>query len=127
MDEEDRARLGEATRRAALGNAHVDRSAAQRTDFNAEFFDLLTRYAWGEIWTRPGLERTTRRLLVLAMMAALGREREFKLHLRAALEDGVAPDTIKEVLLQSAIYCGVPAAHSAFHWAAEVQAERGTS
>lgn len=123
MDDAERAELGERTRRAVLGDAHVDRSQATRTDFNADFLDLITRYAWGEIWTRPGLDRTTRRLLVLAMTTALGREREFKLHLRATLADGVPPDTVKEVLLQAAIYCGVPAAHSAFHWAAEVMDE----
>lgn len=123
MDERERYAKGEARRREVLGDAHVDRSRAAETEFSAELFDMVTRYAWGEVWTRPGLDTTTRRLLVLVMMVALNREREFKLHLRAALADGVPRDTIKEALLQTAIYCGVPAAHTAFHHAAEVFAE----
>jgi 4-carboxymuconolactone decarboxylase len=123
MDERERYGLGEATRRSVLGDAHVERSNAARTELNGEFFELVTRYAWGEIWTRPGLDVATRRLLVLAFTIALGREKEFKLHLRAALEHGVSRETVKEVLLQSAIYCGVPAAHTAFHHAAELFAE----
>jgi 4-carboxymuconolactone decarboxylase len=123
MDERERYAKGDARRRTVLGDAHVDRSRAAETDFNADLFELVTRYAWGDVWTRPGLDTTTRRLLVLAMTVALNREREFKLHLRAALADGVPRETVKEVLLQTAIYCGVPAAHSAFHHAAEVFAE----
>lgn len=123
MDERERYAKGEARRREVLGDAHVDRSRAAETEFSTELFDMVTRYAWGEVWTRPGLDTTTRRLLVLVMMVALNREREFKLHLRAALADGVPRDTIKEALLQTAIYCGVPAAHTAFHHAAEVFAE----
>lgn len=123
MDERERYAKGEARRREVLGDAHVDRSRAAETEFSAELFDMVTRSAWGEVWTRPGLDTTTRRLLVLVMMVALNREREFKLHLRAALADGVPRDTIKEALLQTAIYCGVPAAHTAFHHAAEVFAE----
>lgn len=120
MDERDRRALGDATRRAVLGDAHVDRAAAAATPFDAEFQDLITRYAWGEIWTRPAIPAETRRLLVLAMTIAQNRPAEFKLHVRAALEHGVTPDLIKEVILQSAIYCGVPAANTAFHDAREV-------
>jgi len=105
---------GMARRRAVLGAAWVDRSIAGRSAFNADFQDLLTRYAWGEIWTRPGLDEETRRLIVLAITAALGRWEEFDLHGRAALEAGVTPERIKELLLQTAIYAGVPAANTAF-------------
>jgi 4-carboxymuconolactone decarboxylase len=120
MDESDRYELGLRTRKRVLGDAYVDRALARRTAFNSEFQELLTRYAWGEIWTRPGLDEQTRRLLVLAMTVALGRSEEFKLHLKAAVEHGVSKDDVKEVLLQAAIYCGVPAANSAFHAAEEV-------
>ena len=122
MDEAERRKLGMATRRAVLGDAHVDRATAASTPFDAEFQDLILRYAWGEIWTRNALPTETRRLLTLAMTIALNRSAEFKLHVRAALEAGVAPELIKEVILQSAIYCGVPAANTAFHDAAEVMA-----
>ncbi len=122
MDEADRHAQGLATRRAVLGDAHVDRAQASADAFTSEFQDLITRYAWGEVWTRPALPHETRRLLTLAMMIALNRSAEFKLHVRAALEGGVDADLIKEVILQSAIYCGVPAANTAFHDAAEVMA-----
>ena len=111
-------------RREVLGNAHVDRARSEQTDFNAEFQDLITRYAWGEIWARPGLERKTRSLITIGMMVALNRPDELRLHLRAALDNAVSRDELREVLLHSAIYCGVPAANSAFHIAAEVLAER---
>jgi 4-carboxymuconolactone decarboxylase len=107
-------------RRAVLGDEHVDRAIATTTDFNRDFQDFITRNAWGEIWTRPGLPRHTRSLLTLAMMVALNRGEEFRLHVKAAFNNGVTRDQIKEVLMQSAIYCGVPAANSAFHMAAEV-------
>jgi 4-carboxymuconolactone decarboxylase len=123
MDESDRYDLGLRTRKRVLGDAYLDRALARRNAFNSEFQELLTRYAWGEIWTRPGLDERTRRLLVLAMTVALGRGEEFKLHLKAAVEHGVSKDDVKEVLLQAAIYCGVPAANSAFNAAAEVFAE----
>ncbi|HYE48623.1 MAG TPA: 4-carboxymuconolactone decarboxylase [Azospirillaceae bacterium] len=126
-DDRSRRSLGMETRRAVLGDDHVDRAVAGTTPFTAEFQDLITRYAWGEIWTRPGLDPTTRRLLVLAMTIALNRGEEFKLHVRAAVAHGVPPETIKEVILQSAIYCGVPAANTAFHLAAEVLAETARS
>jgi 3-oxoadipate enol-lactonase/4-carboxymuconolactone decarboxylase len=110
-------------RRAVLGGAHVDAAQRRQTDFDEDFQDLITRYAWGEIWTRPGLPRRVRSLLTLAMMVALNRTEELRMHVRAALRIGVTPDQIKEVLLQTAIYCGVPAAHAAFHAAAEILAE----
>jgi 4-carboxymuconolactone decarboxylase len=125
MDETERHSLGMKTRRSVLGEAHVDRAVARTTEFNAEFQDLITRYAWGEIWTRPAIDHTHRRLLTLAMMIALNRGEEFKMHVRAAVEHGVSRDLIKEVILQAAIYCGVPAANTAFHQAAEVFAELG--
>jgi 4-carboxymuconolactone decarboxylase len=123
MDERERYEKGLSVRRAVLGEAHVDRSMKNRNEFNQEFQDLLTRYAWGEIWTRPGLPRKTRSLLTIAMLVALNRPDEFRLHLRAALTNGVTQDEIKEALLQAAIYCGVPAANSAFHAAQEVFSE----
>jgi 4-carboxymuconolactone decarboxylase len=120
MDERERHDNGMKVRRAVLGDAHVDRTLKRRDDFNTEFQELITRYAWGEIWTRPGLPRHTRSLLTVAMMVALNRADEFKLHVRAAFNNGVTRDEIKEVLLQTAIYCGVPAANTAFHLAEEV-------
>lgn len=106
---------GSAVRRATLGDAHVDRAIAATNDFNREFQDLITRYAWGTIWTRPGLDRRTRRLLVLATMAALGRWEEFAMHVRAGLAHELEPCDLKELLLQTAIYAGVPAANTGFH------------
>lgn len=123
MDERERYEKGLSVRRAVLGDAHVDRSLKNRNEFNQEFQDLLTRYAWGEIWTRPGLPRKTRSLLTIVMLVALNRPDEFRMHLRAALTNGVTKDEIKEALLQAAIYCGVPAANSAFHAAQEVFSE----
>jgi 4-carboxymuconolactone decarboxylase len=123
MDERERHDNGMKVRRAVLGDAHVDRTLKRRDDFNGEFQELITRYAWGEIWTRPGLPRHTRSLLTVAMMVALNRTDEFKLHVRAAFNNGVTRDEIKEVLLQTAIYCGVPAANTAFHLAEEVFAQ----
>jgi len=121
MNDEQRTKDGMAVRRAVLGDAHVDRATAALADpLQAEFQDLITRYAWGEIWTRPGLPRHTRSLLTIAMMVALNRTDELRLHLRAAANNGVSREEIKEVLLQTAIYCGIPAANSAFHLAAEV-------
>ena len=120
MDERERYENGLTARRAVLGDAHVNCSLENRNDFNTEFQELITRYAWGEIWTRPGLPRHTRSLLTVAMMVALNRSDEFRLHLRAAFNNGVTREEIKELLLQAAIYCGVPAANSAFHTAQEV-------
>jgi len=115
MDERKRYDEGMKVRRAVLGDAHVDRSLENRNAFNEEFQDLITRYAWGEIWMRPGLPRRTRSLITIAMMVALNRGDELRMHLKAAFNNGVTRDEIKEVLLQTAIYCGVPAANSAFH------------
>src|SRR5579864_6694133 len=123
MDEHERYDKGLTVRGAVLGDAHVERTLTRKNAFNAEFQELITRYAWGEIWTRPGLPRHTRSLLTVAMMVALNRSEEFRLHLRAAFNNGVTRDQIKEVLLQCAIYCGVPAANSAFHAAEEVFAQ----
>ena len=123
MDEEQRYANGMAVRRAVLGDQHVDRAQANVNDFNAEFQNLITRYAWGEIWTRPGLPRQTRSLMTICMMVALNREEELKLHLRAARNNGVSVDEVKEALLQTAIYCGVPAANSAFAIAQQVFSE----
>jgi 4-carboxymuconolactone decarboxylase len=109
-----------AVRRAVLGDAHVDRAVATVTDFNRDFEDLITRYAWGEIWARPTLSRPTRSLLTLGMLVALNRPDELRLHVRGALNNGVTRDEIKEVLLQAAVYCGVPAAHTAFRAAEAV-------
>lgn len=123
MDDRERYDKGMEVRRAVLGDDHVNRSLQDVDDFNREFQDLITRYAWGEIWARPGLTRRSRSLIVIATMVALNRPDELRLHLRAAFNNGVTRDEIKEVLLQSAIYCGVPAANSAFHAAEEVFAE----
>jgi 4-carboxymuconolactone decarboxylase len=120
MDERERHALGMRTRRGVLGDAHVERSIARTTPLTEDFQDLITRLAWGEIWTRPGIDHTTRRLLTIAMLVALNREGELRLHLRAALEHGVEPELLKEVLLQSAVYCGVPAANSAFALLVEI-------
>jgi 4-carboxymuconolactone decarboxylase len=127
MDDQERHAAGMAVRRAVLGDAHVDRAQAKRTELTAEFQDMITRYAWGEIWTRPGLPRHTRSLMTICMMVALNREEELKLHLRAASNNGVSRDEIREALLQTAIYCGVPAANSAFALAQEVFREMDAS
>jgi 4-carboxymuconolactone decarboxylase len=127
MDDAKRYQQGMRVRRAVLGDEHVDRAIAATSDFTRGFQDFITRNAWGEIWTRPGLPRHTRSLLTLAMMVALNRGDEFRLHVRAAFNNGVTRDQIKEVLLQAAIYCGVPAANSAFHAAAEVFEEMDES
>jgi len=127
MDERERHDNGMKVRRAVLGDAHVDRTVTRRNDFNGEFQELITRYAWGEIWTRPGLPRHTRSLITIAMMVALNRADEFRLHVRAAFNNGVTRDEVKEVLMQAAIYCGVPAANTAFHLAEEVFAQMETA
>jgi 4-carboxymuconolactone decarboxylase len=115
---------GMKTRRKVLGDEWVDRAEKAKTPFTADFQELLTRFAWDEIWNRPGLDHSTRRMLVLAMTAAMGRWEEFRLHTRAALKSGdVSQDQLKEVLLQAAVYCGVPTANTAFKEAREVIAE----
>lgn len=123
MDEGSRYKQGIEVRRAVLGDAHVDRSLKNRNAFNEEFQDLVTRHAWGEMWTRPGLPRRTRSLITLAMLVALNRDEELRLHLHGAARNGVTREEIKEVLLHAAVYCGVPAANSAFRSAAEVFAD----
>jgi 4-carboxymuconolactone decarboxylase len=120
--EETHAR-GMEVRRAVLGDEYVDAALARSTPFNADYQDLITRYVWGEIWSRPGLERTTRSAITITALVALGRQEELALHLRGALRSGLTPDEIKEVLLQSAIYCGVPAANRAFAVAQRVLEE----
>jgi 4-carboxymuconolactone decarboxylase len=123
MDERDRHYTGMKVRRAVLGDKHVDKAEATKDSFSEPFQDLIARYAWGEIWSRPGLSRHTRSLLTLSMMIALNRGDEFRMHVRAALNNKVTREEIQEVLLQSAVYCGVPAANAAFHIAQEVFAE----
>ena len=123
MDERDRHKEGLKVRRAVLGETYVERAQAAENEFNSAFQDLITRYAWGEIWTRPGLPRKTRSLITIAMMVALNRGEELKMHIRAALQNGVTREELREVLLLTAIYCGVPAANAAFHLAEQVLSE----
>ena len=121
MDDEQRRASGLAMRRAVLGDAHVDRAIDGTTPLTKEFQDLITRYAWGEIWTRPGLDIRTRRILVLGTMIALGRWEEFQMHAAAALrEGGFTVADLNEIVLQQAIYCGVPAAHHALKLVVEL-------
>ena len=116
---------GERVRREVLGDEHVDRAEAGKTAFTEDFQDLITRYAWGEIWTRSGLDRRTRSAITMTALVARGHYDELALHVRAALRNGLTPDEIAEVLLHSAIYCGVPAANSAFKVAQRVLSEEG--
>jgi len=120
MDENERFEQGMAVRREVAGDVHVERAEANRNSFNEDFQDLITRYAWGEVWSRPGLDRRTRSLITLAILVALNREGEFRMHLIAAANNGVTRDEIKELLLQTGIYCGLPAANSAISLAEEV-------
>ncbi|GLZ12804.1 4-carboxymuconolactone decarboxylase [Actinomadura sp. NBRC 104425] len=122
-DDRRRHAAGMKVRREVLGDAHVDRAVSRTTGFTEDFQDLITRYAWGEIWTRPGLDRRTRSCITLTALVARGHLDELGMHVRAALRNGLTQDEIKEVLLQSAIYCGVPAANSAFAVAQRVLAE----
>jgi 4-carboxymuconolactone decarboxylase len=124
MDERERFEKGLGVRRSVLGDKHVNKSLEKKDPFTEEFQDLVTRHAWGEIWTRPGLSRHTRSLVTLAMLIALNRGEEIRLHLRGALNNGVTRDEIKELFLQAAVYCGVPAANTAFRAAEEVFAEQ---
>ena len=114
---------GMRVRREVLGDDHVDAAVARTTGFTADFQDFITRYAWGEIWTRPGLDRRTRSCITLTALVALGRLEELEMHVRAALRNGLSEDEIGEVLLHSAIYCGVPAANAAFAVAQRVLAD----
>lgn len=110
---------GMAVRREVLGDAHVDRAQAARTPLTEDFQAFITRYAWGGVWTRPGLDRRTRSCITVAMLVALGRTEELAMHLRGALRNGVTEEELREVLLQTAVYCGVPAANAAFRVAQE--------
>ncbi len=123
MNEDDRFDQGTQVRRAVLGDQHVDASTAGASQLTAEFQQLITRYAWGEIWTRPGLDRKTRSCVTLTALVAGAHHHELELHLRGARSNGLSWDEIKEVLLQTAIYCGVPAANSAFRIAERVRRE----
>jgi 4-carboxymuconolactone decarboxylase len=124
MDDRERHQAGMAKRRKTLGNAWVDKANASKTPFNSEFQDFITRYAWGEVWTRPHFDERTRRVLVIGTMIALDKWDEFRMHVRAALaEGGFSADDIKEIIMQQAIYCGVPAANHAFKLAGEIVAE----
>ena len=110
-------------RREVLGDEHVDRAQARTTDFTADFQDFITRCAWGEVWTRPGLDRRTRSAITLALLTALRAEEELAMHIRAAIRNGLTPDEIGEVLLHTAVYAGVPAANTAFQVAQRTLAE----
>jgi 4-carboxymuconolactone decarboxylase len=125
MDDAERARQGMTVRRAVLGDEHVDRALATTTSFTEPFQDFITRYAWGDVWSRPGLSRAERSMITLAMLAALQHENELALHVRAALRNGLSPEQIQEVLLQVAVYAGVPAANRAFTVAQRVLSEVG--
>ncbi len=120
MKDEERREHGMKIRREVLGDEYVDRAQAGSTPLTADFQDLITRYAWGEIWARPGLDRRTRSCITVAMTVALNRPDELALHLRGALRNGVTVAELREILLQTAVYCGVPAAHTAFRIAQEV-------
>jgi 4-carboxymuconolactone decarboxylase len=120
VNDEERAAEGMRIRREVLGDDHVDRAVAGTTDFTAGFQDFITRYAWGEVWSRPGLSRPERSMITLAVLAALGRDEELALHVKAAVRNGVTRADIGEVLLHVAVYAGVPAANRAFAVAAQV-------
>lgn len=123
MDDKDRYDAGMKVRRGVLGDAHVDRSLTKINDFNGDFQNFITRYAWGEVWTDTTLDRKTRSCMVLSTMIALNRIDEFKLHVKAAFNNGLTKDDIRAVIKQAAVYCGVPAGNSAFHWAEDVFAQ----
>lgn len=120
MDDEARTQQGMAIRREVLGNEHVDRAIAKTTDFTAPFQEFITRYAWGDIWSRPGLSRSERSIITVTALAILRQDHELAMHVRAALANGLTPAQIQEVLLQVAVYAGVPAANRAFAIAADV-------
>jgi 4-carboxymuconolactone decarboxylase len=113
-DRDDTYAEGMEVRRAVLGDAHVDRAIERTTSFTEGFQELITRYAWGDVWSRPGLDRRARSMITLTALVAMGREHELEMHVRAALRNGLTPDEIGEVLLHCAVYCGVPAANGAF-------------
>ena len=117
MDEQDRYEQGMMVRREVLGSTYVERTMQNQNNFNERFQEFITRYAWGEIWCQPGLPRHTRSLVTLALMVALNHEEEFRMHIRAARNNGVTEEEIQELLMHTAIYCGLPAANNAFRWA----------
>ena len=125
MNDAERVRQGMTVRREVLGDEHVDRAVAAATPFTEPFQDFITRYAWGDVWSRPGLSRAERSLVTLSVLAAMQHEHELAMHVKAALRNGLTPEQIREVLLQVAIYAGVPAANRAFAIAARVLAEGG--
>ncbi|PWU51406.1 4-carboxymuconolactone decarboxylase [Micromonospora globispora] len=126
MDDRERHEAGMTVRRQVLGDAHVDRAIANTDEFTADFQDFISRYAWGEIWTRPGLDRRTRSCITLAVLATLGHDEELAMHVRAALRNGLTPEEVGEVLLQVGVYAGVPAANRAFKVAQQtLQQEAG--
>ena len=123
MTDKERLERGKQIRAAVLGSAHVARTAKNRTPFNAEFQDFLMEYAWGSIWSRPGLDHKTRSQITIAMLVAMGRLEELKLHIRATANTGVSRDEVKEIMMHAAIYAGVPAAFGAFQLAAQIFAD----
>lgn len=126
MTDEERLSRGFAVRRRVLGDAHVDRAEANKTNLTADFQNFLTRYAWGEVWNRPGLDQKTRRLLTIAMLIPLNREPELAMHFRAALENDVAEAELSELILHSSLYCGLPAANAAFHLLQQQITDKGS-
>lgn len=124
MQDEERYQQGMAVRRAVLGDAHVDRTVENLTLLNEEFQHFITRYAWGDIWSRPGLDRHTRSMITIAMLIALNREAELKMHLNAAFNNGVTREELKELIMHSALYCGLPAANATLHLAQQVFDQR---
>ncbi|HHE5697128.1 TPA: 4-carboxymuconolactone decarboxylase [Citrobacter amalonaticus] len=124
MQDEERYQQGMAIRRGVLGDAHVDRTVQNLTPLNEEFQSFITRYAWGDIWSRPGLDRHTRSMITIAMLIALNREAELKMHLNAAFNNGVTREELKELIMHSALYCGLPAANATLHLAQQVFDQR---
>ncbi|HCD1255217.1 TPA: 4-carboxymuconolactone decarboxylase [Citrobacter amalonaticus] len=124
MQDEERYKQGMVVRREVLGDAHVDRTVQNLTPLNEEFQNFITRYAWGDIWSRPGLDRHTRSMITIAMLIALNREAELKMHLNAAFNNGVTREELKELIMHSALYCGLPAANATLHLAQQVFDQR---
>jgi 4-carboxymuconolactone decarboxylase len=125
MTDEERLAQGFTVRRAVLGDTHVDRAEANKTALTADFQNFITRYAWGDIWSRDGLDKHTRSLITIAMLIALNRDAELKMHLRAAFNNGVTEQELSEVILHSSLYCGLPAANGAYHLLQDVLNEKG--
>lgn len=124
MQDEERYQQGMGVRREVLGDAHVDRTVQNLTPLNEEFQNFITRYAWGDIWSRPGLDRHTRSMITIAMLIALNRDAELKMHLNAAFNNGVTREELKELIMHSALYCGLPAANATLHLAQQVFDQR---